>query len=196
MVLCWLCSYANLYIPGERKNPAEYYNLCHWNSSATVLSRLSWFVFSISPMIWLKKNQLDIVENCVIQLIFQSGGLKVWNMKQQNNKKKCLMHAITSIKLLLNHTSEAFYPLRPHKLFSRTISMRVSYYRSRGIYFCLSFQQTQENTLHMEELVRIPWTQGIKGDFNTKLNYIPSSEYRLILSLIQNLTQAGCTICM
>lgn len=32
------------------------------------------FFFSISPVIWLKKTQLDIVENCVIQLIFWSGG--------------------------------------------------------------------------------------------------------------------------
>lgn len=89
--------------------------------------------------------------------------------------------------------------LRPHEsssleqlLWELAITEKKGFKR-REIYFCLSPQQTQENTLHTEELIRIPWTRGIKADFNRKLNYIPSSEYRLNLSLTQNLSKRKFT---
>lgn len=156
------------------------------------------FFFLVSPVIWLKK----IVGHCG-KLCHPTDLSVRWaeslEYEATKQSQKCLLHTITitPIKLLLNHTLGAFYPLKPHKgssleqLLWGLAPMDKEGFKRREIYFCLSFQQTQKNTLHLEELVRIPWTQGIKADFNTKLNYIPSSDYRLLLSLIQNLTQAG-----
>lgn len=181
MVPCWLYSYyANLNIPRERRNPAGYYQLCHSNSSTTLPPRLSWtnFYFCISPVIWLKK----IVGPCG-KLCHPTDFSVRWAERLEYEKtkqsEKCLLHTITimPIKFLLNHTLEVFYCLRPHPCCSLEPllwglpTMDKEELKRRDIYFC--HQQTQENILHTEKRVRIPWTQGIKADFNRKLKLHP-----------------------
>lgn len=149
-------------------------------------------------MIWLKK-----IDGHCGRLCYPTDLSVRWAERLEyeatKQSQKCLLQTITimPLKLLLNCTLEAFYLLRPHKgcsleqLMWGLATMDKEGFKRREIYFCLSFQETLENTFHTEEFVRISWTQGMKADFNRKLNYIPRSEYRLIFSLVQNLTQAG-----
>lgn len=192
MVLCWLYSYyANLNIPRERKNPAGYYHPCHRNSSTTVpLPDYPEQIFFFPPHFscdLAKENSWTLWK--LVSSNWMGWKIGIWSNKTIRN---CIL---LPIKLLVNRTSEAFYTLRPHKgcslkqLPSGLATMDKERLKRREIYFSLSF--SQENTLHTEELVRIPWTQAIKVDFNRKLKYIPSSEYRLILSYSKPHTSWG-----